>query len=333
MISFNSPGWFAAFLAFPLLIWVRYFWRKRGGRIIFPFRIWGGDGFRPPGTWIRAAVFLTDLAFWAVGVSLITALAGPEITNREEVHLSRGIDIMIVLDQSPSMGARDFPPGNRFDTAREMIHRFVSGRSGDSIGLVTFGSEAVLRCPPTADYAWLLDRLDELTIRELGDDTAVGMGLAVATLHLAESTAPDKVILLLTDGDDNAGEIRPDTAAKLALERNIRIYSIGIGSEGEIPIELVDPESGSITRGTIVTDFDEDELRALAEVSGGGYWRANSPGALETVFQAVDSLESIERRVSVRVTTQPMHRPFVIAAAILALFFYLIRKLLMGEIP
>ena len=333
MISFNDPGWFAVFLAFPMFVWVRYFWRGRGGRISFPFRIWAGDGFRPPGTWLRAAVFVTDLAFWAGGASLVAALAGPEITEREDVHLSRGIDIMIVLDQSPSMGAQDFPPGNRFDTARGMIRRFVSGRSGDSIGLVTFGSEAVLRCPPTADYSWLLERLDELTLRELGDDTAVGMGLALATLHLAESTAPDKVILLLTDGDDNAGEIRPDTAAKLAAERNIRIYSIGIGSEGEIPIELVDEDTGKITRGTIVTDFDEEELRELSEATGGGYWRANSPGALETVFQAVDSLESVERRVSVRVTTRPMQRPFIIAAALLVMFSYLVRKLVMGEIP
>jgi len=333
MLSFNEPGWFTFFLMFPLLLWVRFLWRKRGGRIVFPYRIWGGDGFRPPGTWLRVVVVLSHMLFWIGSAVLITALAGPEITEREEVYLSRGIDIMIVLDQSPSMGARDFPPVNRFDTARDMIRRFIEGRTGDSIGLVTFGSDAVLRSPPTADYSWLSDRLDELVLRDLGDDTAIGMGLAVAVLHLADSNAPDKIILLLTDGDDNAGEIRPEMAAKLAGDQGIKIYSIGIGSEGEVPIELTDPDTGAITRGTIKTHFDETQLRLLSATTGGGYWRASSPGALETVFQAVDSLESVERRVTVRVTSRPLHRNLIILGALLVSMGYLIRKLILGETP
>jgi len=333
MLSFNEPGWFTIFLLFPLLLWVRFLWRKRGGRIVFPYRIWGGDGFRPPGSWVRFAVVFSHILFWFGSAVLITALAGPEITERKEVYLSRGIDIMIVLDQSPSMGARDFPPVNRFDTARDMIRRFISGRTGDSIGLVTFGSDAELRSPPTADYVWLSERLDELVLRELGDDTAIGMGLAVAVLHLSDSNAPEKIILLLTDGDDNAGEIRPDMAAKLARDQGIKIYSIGIGSEGEVPIELTDPDTGTITRGTIITHFDEIQLRLLSDSTGGGYWRASSPGALETVFQAIDALESVERRVTVRVTSRPLHRNLIILGAFLVTLGYLIRKLLLGESP
>ena len=333
MLSFNEPGWFALFLMFPVLLWARFLWRKRGGRIVFPYRIWGGDGFRPPKTWLRIVVIFTDLLYWLGSAALIAALAGPEISVREEVYLSRGIDIMIVLDQSPSMGAKDFPPVNRFDTARDMIRRFIAGRSGDSIGLVSFGSDAVLRCPPTADYAWLSERIDELELRDLGDDTAIGMGLAVATLHLADSSAAEKIILLLTDGDDNAGEIRPEMAARLADDQKIRIYSIGIGSEGEVPIELTDPETGFVTRGTIVTNFDENQLRSLADVTGGGYWRASSPGALETVFQAVDALESVERRVTVRVSNRPVHRNLIILGFFLVAAAYLIRKLLLGETP
>jgi len=333
MFNINEPGWFGLFVAFPVLLWARFFWRRRGGRIPFPYRIWGGDGYRPPRGSLRFFIMVTTSLFWLGTIALIVALAGPEITRREEVHLSRGIDIMVVLDQSPSMGARDFPPENRFNTARSMIRRFVSGRSGDSVGLVTFGSEAVLRCPPTTDTDWLVERLDDLRLRDLGDETAIGMGLALATLHLADSTAPEKIILLLTDGDDNAGEIRPDTAARLAAERGIRIYSIGIGSEGENPIELVDPVSGELTRGTIVTRFDEESLRELAELSGGGYWRAASPGALETVFQAIDALETVERRVSVRVDRRALHRPFIIVGALLVAAAYMLRRHLLGEIP
>jgi len=333
MLSFNIPGWFALFLIFPVLVWARFLWRKRGGRVPFPFDIWGGDGFRKPRSWLTAAVIFPDVLYWLGAAALVVALAGPEITERDEVHLSRGIDIMIVLDQSPSMAAEDFPPVNRFDTAREMVRRFIDGRSGDSVGLVSFGSEAVLRCPPTADFDWLSDRLDELAIRDLGDDTAIGMGLAVAALHLANSTASEKIILLLTDGDDNAGEIRPETAARLAAGKDIRIYSIGIGSEEEVPIVLENAETGVVTRGTIVTRFDEEQLRSLAEMTGGGYWRANSPGSLETVLQSVDALEAVERRVTVRVNSRPLHRPVLIFGASLVLIAYLSRKFLMGESP
>ncbi len=333
MLSFNETGWFALFLAFPVLIWARFLWRRRGGRLKFPFRVWGGDGFRPPGSWKKVLLISTDILYWSGAALLIIALAGPELTEREEVYLSRGIDIMIVLDQSPSMAAEDFPPVNRFDTARGMVRGFIENRSGDSIGLVTFGSDAVLRCPPTADYSWLSDRLDELKIRELGDETAIGMGLAVAALHLSDSTAQEKVILLLTDGDDNAGEIRPDTAAKLAASQNIRIYTIGIGSEGEVPIELTDPDTGEVTRGTIITDFDEAKLKAIAESSGGEYWRANSPGALDTVLRSVDALESVERRVSVRVSSKPIHRIFIILGGIFILTYYIFRKGVMRETP
>jgi Ca-activated chloride channel family protein len=122
-------------------------------------------------------------------------------------------------------------------------------------------------------------------------------------------------------------------AGRLAEAKGIKIYSIGIGSAGEVPIELVDPETGNVTRGTIVTDFDEDQLRQLAEVTGGGYWRANSPGALETVFQAIDALETVERRVTVRVTSRPVHRPLILSGLLIIAAAYLIRKLLLGETP
>ncbi len=264
---------------------------------------------------------------------LIIALAGPEIVEQEELHLSRGIDIIIVLDQSLSMGVQDYPPVNRFEMARQVIQRFVRNRKGDSIGLVSFGSQAVLRCPPTADYDWLLQRLDELRIRELGDDTAIGMGLAVATLHLTDSTAAERVILLLTDGDDNAGEIRLETAMKLAADHGIRVYLIGVGKQGEFPIHLTDPETGVSTAGTVITHFDEERYRTLAEAIGGRFWEAASPGTLEAVFRTVDSLEKVERQVSVQVRSRPLHRPAVIIGALILMFVYVVRRLFMEELP
>lgn len=333
MFDLNEPSWMLLLLSFPILIWLRFFWLKRGGRIVFPYRIWKGDGFRSSNSALTLFSFITNAIFWLGVVTLIMALSGPVITERKEVHLSRGIDIMIILDQSPSMGVEDFPPINRFNIARDMIRSFVSRRKGDSIGLVSFASVAVLQCPPTADYKWLLHRLDELELRELGDGTAMGMGLATATLHLTDSKAEEKVILLLTDGDDNAGEIHAETVASLAAENGIRIYAMGIGSEGENLIEIMDSETGVLTRGTIVTHFDEEKLRSLAEETGGAYWKAMSPRALEAVFKAVDALETVERRVSIRVVSRPIHRPFIIIGGLAIVLVYFIRKVLMGSSP
>ncbi len=333
MFSINEPGWLALFLVFPVLLWARYFWRQRGGRFVFPFRVWNGDGFRFPGSWLDPVnAFLNGLSWLGVSL-LIIALAGPALIEREKIQLSRGMDIIVVLDQSLSMGVQDYPPVNRFDMAREMIHRFVLGRKGDSLGLVSFGSQAILHCPPTTDYAWFLQRLDELQIRGLGDDTASGMGLSIAALHLSDSTAREKVILLLTDGDDNAGEIRFETAAKLAASRGIRVYFIGIGKQGEFPVKLVDPETGKITMGTVVTRFDEERMKSLVESIGGEYWNTTSPGSLESVIQTVDSLETVERQVSVRVNSLPIHRAFILTGTIAIVLAYFIRKSLMGGIP
>jgi len=333
LLGFDQPGWFALFLSYPLLIWTRFLWRRRGGRAILPHTMWRGEEFRPTHTWLRLSVILSELSFWVGSAMLVFALAGPKINQREEIHLSRGIDIMLVLDQSLSMGARDFPPSNRFDVARDMIRGFLDGRSGDFIGLVTFGSQALLRSPLTSDYAWLLSRLNEIELRELGDNTAIGMGLAMATLHLSDSSASEKVILLLTDGDDNAGEIRPKMAADLAGKHGIRIYAIGMGSKEEASIEIEDTDTSSILRGRIVTDFNEEQLRLISSQSGGKYWRASSPGALNLVFQQVDALEKVERRISSRITGRPVHRTLIVFGGLLVLVAYLFRRLVLREIP
>ncbi len=333
MLGFSNPGWFALFLMAPVLFWARYLWRQRGGRLVFPFLVWGGEEFQPRDIWLKAFISSSRILSWLGLSMLIIALAGPEIVEQEELHLSRGIDIMIVLDQSLSMGVQDYPPVNRFDLARQVIHRFVQDRKGDSIGLVSFGSQAVLRCPPTDDYDWLLQRLEELRIRELGDDTAIGMGLAVATLHLTDSMAAGKVILLLTDGDDNAGEVRLETAMQLATDHGIRVYLIKVGKQGEFPIHLTDPETGVTTSGTVITHFDEGRSRTLTESYGGRFWEATSPGTLEAVFRTVNSLEKVERQVSVQIRSRPLHRPAVIIGVLILMFVYVVRRLLMEEIP
>ena len=272
--------------------------------------------------------------FYSVGTGfLVLALAGPELQYRQEVYLSAGADIIVVLDQSPSMGAIDSPPRNRFEVARDMIRLFMDNRSGDSIGLVGFGSEAILRSPPTTDYEWLQGQVDNLEVGQMGNGTAIGMGLALAVLHLSSSRVEKKVILLITDGDENYGEIKPETAARMAAGKDIQIYAVGIGSDGEVPVELKEVGGTEFTHGTIITRFDEDRLHQLAQQTGGEYWRARTPGAMEIVFQNIDSLESVERQVNVQIHSKPMHRSFIFPGLVLIFFAYMTSRLVFGLTP
>lgn len=328
----DHPQTLFLLVVLPAAIYLRHFWPKAGGRLVVPFRVWGGAGFRPRVTMLRFAYGFSVLCFWiGVGV-LVVASAGPARVERERIFANRGIDIMIVLDESPSMATRDFQPGNRFETARSVIRRFIAQRENDPIGLVSFGKEAALRVPPTLDYDAVLSSLDSLQIMGLGDGTAIGMGIAVASLHLTESSAAEKVMILLTDGRNNAGEVLPETAAEVAGEMGVRIYAIGIGSEDEAPFELVVPETGEVLRGTYRGGFDEPLLRSVAESTGGAYYSAASAGTLQAVFDAIDSTETVERRVRVEVNSTPEHRTFILIGLVLVLFDFLVRKLLLGEV-
>lgn len=186
--------------------------------------------------------------------------------------------------------------------------------------------------PPTLDYRYLLSRLDELRIMDLGDGTAIGMGIAVAGLHLKDSTAREKVIILLTDGKNNTGEIPPETAAQIAAQIGARVYAVGIGSEEETPIEFVDPRTGKHYRGTLEGGFNEELLRSIVEKSGGSYFYAGNPGTLNAIFGAIDSLETIERRVRIRVRTRPVHDRFILAGILLLLVDFFFRMRLLREI-
>ncbi len=333
MFTFEAPLYLLLFLLFPPAAYFRHLHRRRGNLVPFPFSIWRNVGFAPESGLARLVLTLSSLFFWAGAASIVIALAGPSLTEREKVFLNRGIDMMIVLDESPSMAARDFQPENRFEAARDVIRRFVQSRENDPIGLVTFGLEAALRVPPTLDYGSFLRTLDGLSIMDLGDGTAIGMGIAVACLHLKSSSAREKAVILLTDGKNNTGEINPDTAADMAARMGIRVYAIGIGGESEAHIEFTDPRTEKHYSGTLEGGFNEELLRGLAERTGGGYFFAGNPGTLNSIFQAIDSLETVERHLRVQVRTIPVHELFILAGLALLVLDYLIRLFLLREVP
>lgn len=332
MLTFETPQYLLLLLLLPPAVYFRHFRKKRGAVLSFPFKVWKGSGFYPNQFFLKSVLFFLAILSWLGIVMFVLVLGGPSLSRHEKLFLSRGIDIMIVLDQSPSMAGKDFPPVNRFETAKEMTAHFIAGRENDPIGIVSFGSDAVLRVPPTLDYKLLNERLDNLQIMEMGDGTAIGMGLAVAALHLSNSNAAEKIIILLTDGENNSGEIQPETSASIAEKLGIRIYSIGIGRSGDIAAEFRDPATGSVYSAILQSRFDEDLLRKIAEDSGGRYFHAVSPGTLEAVFQTIDSLESVERMVKMQVVFEPLHHLFIIIGFLLILAEFFIRKALFREI-
>lgn len=332
MWVFDRPAWLLLLLLVPALVYFRHVWRGRGGTLSFPFGVWGGHGFTPPPTATSVLIGASALVFWLGVIVLVVALAGPQQITRERSYLTRGVDIMMVVDQSPTMAARDFQPENRFEAAREVIRRFVSLRENDPIGLVGFGAEASLRVPPTIDYEHLLSVLERLRILEMGDGTAIGMGLAVAALHLEDSHAPRKAIILLTDGVNNAGEIQPDTAARAARSLGIEVYVVGIGSGDEADIEVRIPDTGEVYDGTIREGFDEDSLRRIAEVGGGRYYYAGSNTALQAVFDTIDTIERVEQRSLLRVIREPYDQLLVLIGLGLMLLDFLIRRLFAREV-
>lgn len=332
MLNFNHSVYFLFLLLLFPVIYLQFFSRNRGGRFSFPFKVWNGEGFNPPVRHGKVWIYMTTILSLLGMILLVAALADPVITRKKQVYSNKGIDIIFVVDQSPSMAATDFPPINRFETARNMIQQFVEERKNDSVGFVGFGDDAVLHVPPTIDYRFFLSRLEELQVMDLGEGTAIGMGLAVAVLHLSKSSAEEKVIVLLTDGDNNAGEIQPLTSSEIASELGIRIYCIGIGSEGDVPVEIVNPQTGKLMKGLLKSRFDEKLLSSIANKTGGGYYKAVSPGILESIFQTIDSLETREKKVQIKVETLSLTVYFVLAGALFILLAYFIRKIIMGEI-
>ncbi len=331
MLSFRHPELLVLAALLPPLAWWAHFRRRRGGRVPFSFAHWSGEAFRRrPG--LRSALRAVSRAlFWAGFLLLALALAGPERIDRQKVYLSRGIDLMIALDVSPSMSVRDMEPGNRFEAAREVIRRFVRGRENDAVGLVSFGQEAALRVPSTTDHDLLLHVLDSLQLMELGDGTAIGQGIALAALHLEKTRGAERVIVLLTDGQNNAGEISPDRAAGIAQRLGCRIYTVGIGREGEALLELSNPRTGELYRGVYRGAPDEELLKRIARGTRGRYFRAGTPGTLEGIFEQIDALEAVERRVKVAVHRDPLHGPLILWGLLLVLIDAGVRRGLLGE--
>ena len=272
-------------------------------------------------------------AFEFTGIFLLfISAAGPNIKTAETVWLNRGADIIFVLDTSPSMAALDMDGKNRFNAARVLLAEFALRRPSDNIGLAAVGDTAALLVPPTADREALNLRLEQLKIGEFGDGTALGMGLAIAAYHLEKSNARRKVAVLITDGENNAGAIHPETAASMLREIGVSLWVIGLGSAGEVPIDYLDPYTKIRRIGTFDSRFDAESLRRLSLSGGGTYIAASSADAFAAAFSQLDENEITVQRSRVINRRRSLSFQFLISAVGLLAAARFIRRNLLGAI-
>jgi Ca-activated chloride channel family protein len=227
--------------------------------------------------------------------AIVVALARPQTGVTSESVLTEGIDIVMAMDVSSSMLAEDLEP-NRLEAAKQVAAEFAQGRRNDRVGLVAFAGQAYTQAPLTLDHGVITGLLAELDVGMIEDGTAVGMGLATAVKRLQTSDAESKVVVLLTDGRNNRGEIGPSTAAQMAQALGIRVYTIGAGTRGTARVPVDDPFQGRRYVNMRV-DLDEPTLRDVAEVTGGRYFRATDRESLEAVYEEIDALETTEIQV------------------------------------
>ncbi len=330
-MSFHNPHilWLLLLLV-PLIGY--YVWRTlQGGAAI---RIPTAEGLsRAPRT-VRYYLRHLPFALRAAALALaIVALARPQDAERFSRTSTEGIDIMLAIDVSGSMLARDFKP-DRITAAKEVAASFIADRYGDRIGLAVFAGEAFTQSPLTTDQATLQTLLGRIRSGVIEDGTAIGNGLATAINRLRESDAKSKVVILLTDGVNNRGEIAPLTAAEIAAAQGIRVYTIGVGTQGMAPYPAVDIY-GNPTGGTVMAkvEIDEKTLRAIAERTGGRYFRATDKAKLKAIYDEINRLEKSKVEVTEHVTYHELFLGWVLWAAALLTVEFLLATLVLKRIP
>ncbi len=269
-------------------------------------------------------------------VLAIVALARPQMANSKVNRNVEGIDIMVAIDVSDSMEIEDMEPENRITAAKTVVKNFVKGRASDRIGLIIFAGESYTRCPLTMDYNVLLESLATVTTDNIKQGTAIGVALANAVARLKESTAKSRIIILLTDGENNSGTIDPDTATEIAKGYGIKVYTIGIGRDGEsqMPVYVVDAFGRKIKRyQSIHSTVNTDLLVNIAKETGGKSYRAVDSDALKNVFHEINSLEKSKISTDHYVKYTELYESWLIAALLIYILQFILERTIFRRVP
>ncbi|MFH0986328.1 MAG: VWA domain-containing protein [Candidatus Omnitrophota bacterium] len=324
---FRDPAFFLLLLLLPLI----FFGAKRREKLKFAFSsldLLKGRPVTPRMVLFELLPILRAIVF----LLLITALARPSSVSSDKEYQTLGVDIMIALDISGSMLAEDFQPENRVYVAKQEAIRFIKGRENDRIGLVVFSKKAFTQCPLTLDYRILTELLSEIRVGMIADGTAIGMGIATAVNRLRDSNAKSKIIILITDGENNAGNIDPITAAELAKSFGIKIYTIGVGRGGMVPFPVDDPLFGKRYVQANV-EIDETTLKRIADITGGLFFRARDPESLSEIYERINKLEKSEVKVKEYRSYNELFALFLFPALFLLLLDILLRRTLLLKVP
>lgn len=311
MLTFHSPWALLLLLVFP--VW--WLWRRKPGGFRYSRASTAAQASRTVSRWLaRLPYVLRGLAV----LCLIVALARPRTGVATVEVEAEGIAIALVVDVSSSMLALDMQPLDRLEVAKQTVLEFVDGRQYDRIALVAFAGEALTQVPVTIDYDVLKGAVERLNVGMLEDGTAIGTALATATNRLRRTPGSSRVAILLTDGENNRGEVDPVTAARAAATYGVKTYTIGVGREGVAPVP--------IGRGPFGTEYanmpvriDEDLLRKIAEITGGRYFRATNAETLDEIYSQIDELEKTPVNVRRYIAFAERYRPFVLLAGLLLL--------------
>lgn len=332
MIFANIEYLFLLLLLIPYIVW--YFMRRKKTEPtmqVSTTRMY----INAPRSWKLYLLHAPFLLRIAAFVMIVLVLARPQTTDNWQNTEIEGIDIMLSVDVSTSMLAEDLKP-NRLEAAKKVAAEFINGRPNDNIGLTIFAGEAFTQCPLTIDHAVLLNLFNSIKgdIAQRGlieDGTAIGMGLANSISRLKDSKAKSKVIILLTDGSNNRGDISPLTAAEIAKQFGIRVYTIGVGTNGTAPYPM--PTYAGIQYVNVPVEIDEQTLIQIAGTTNGNYFRATSNSKLEEVYREIDKLEKTKLNVKEFSKREEAYLPFALVAFLCILLELVLRNTVLKKIP
>ena len=320
-MTFANPGYlFLLLLLIPVVGW--YIWKLRSTHAAVQLSSTERLQRQPKSlrVWLIHVPFVLRVT---VIILLSLALARPQLSNRWQSESTEGIDIMMALDISGTMLGEDLKP-NRLEAAKAVATEFVLSRPNDQIGLVVFAGESFTQCPLTTDHAVLVNLFQSVKFGMIEDGTAIGLGLANAVNRMKDSQTKSKVVILLTDGSNNRGDIDPQTAAEIAKTFNIRVYAIGVGSYDEnVRVPIHTPYG--VQYGTMSSEFDESTLRNIAHMTGGEYFRATDNNSLRNIYQQIDQLEKTKIRVREYSKRTEHFMPFLTAALMCLLMELILR--------
>ena len=330
MIHFAAKAYFFLLILVPLLILWYSFVKRRGKRFIFySSKQLIKDSNQTVKTFFIKSLFYIKMV---VLVLFILALTRPQVLNYYDKESRKGIDILITLDISGSMASIDFKPKNRLEVAKEVISSFIQKRSTDRLGLVVFAGTSYTKCPLTIDYDILKYFLGETSIGELEDGTAIGMALATSVNRIRYSKSRTKILILLTDGVNNRGEIDPRDAAEIAKDFSVKVYTIGVGTRGKAPYPVRD-SFGRQQYMMVDVQIDEALLKEIANKTGGLYFRATDKDSLQQIFTEIDRWEKTEITTKRYYNARDLFIYFIIAALAILLAAEFAKRTILRSLP